>query len=430
MSSVAVQSTARASEPALDRDPNAPAASTDSATGSTATTASVTPEAAAQTRPARLPWLDLARAGAIIAVVLFHVSIGYYYGLQHAETDMVARWDRINQVVTAVRMPLLFTISGLLAAGKIRRGFARGSAIESSVTNYYLYAVWTLVFLGLSLVGGDTKLVTFQLNSFQLFLQEFWAPTTPLWYIFSLAIYIPLFTALRKVRPEAVLAVLFMVHLASVQTWSLESPLWTRGIQYAIYFAVGVYGGTLVRRVAETPWLALLSAGAAYLSYKHLGMTKLMAFQPATTNDAISVMVLYITAGLTVMGMAAMLARVRPYAVLGSFIGRRTLGIYVLHIPVIGLLVLLSAGPLGFVTDTLATNAGLDFAFPFIATAVVIAGCLSLETLLTRIGLGFLFAVPSAVTDLIGAARTRYLTTPSAATDLIAADEARRTTPA
>ena len=102
----------------------------------------------------RLAWLDAARALAIVGVVLLHVSIGHFYGLPHADDWVLPRWDRINQVVAVVRMPLLFVVSGMLAAGKIRRGFTRGNAILSAVTNYYLYLVWLAVYGVLFLASG------------------------------------------------------------------------------------------------------------------------------------------------------------------------------------------------------------------------------------------------------------------------------------
>ena len=84
------------------------------------------PAKAASPAATRLDWVDMARAGAVVAVVLFHACIGHYWAMEHAKGDAIAWWDRVNQIVTAVRMPLLFTISGMLAAGKIRRGFRRG----------------------------------------------------------------------------------------------------------------------------------------------------------------------------------------------------------------------------------------------------------------------------------------------------------------
>lgn len=363
------------------------------------------PRGIGATSSQRLEWVDLARGFAVAAVVLFHLCIGHYWAMEHSAPKVIAWWDRVNQIITVVRMPLLFTLSGMLAAGKIRRGFRRGTTLEASATNYYLFVVWTLIYGVLLLVAGDTP-VPFAMDSFGTYVRQFYAPNTPLWYIFALALYLVVFTAARRVSPAAVLSVLLMLHLATTQTYTLESPLWTRGLLYAVYFGLGVYGGRLMRAVAATPALGALFTGLAYLLYQHIGMTRLMSLEVPDVDDALVLMGLYVCAGLAVVGAAGLVCRAQPYRRVGRAVGSHTLGIYVMHVPVIVVLDLLVRGPLNSVGAAVATQPRLDVAYPVLATVVVVATCMTLEKLLVRLGLGWAFALPEPVRAYLARLRT------------------------
>ncbi|WP_226346523.1 acyltransferase family protein [Agilicoccus flavus] len=353
--------------------------------------------------PARYDWVDLARGFAVVAVVLFHVSIGQYYGMEHADAKLVAWWDRINQIITVVRMPLLFTVSGMLAAGKIRRGFRGGKALEASVTNAYLFLVWMTIYGALLAAAALTgrEGVPFQVTSVPAFLVQYWAPNTPLWYVYALAVYLLVFTALRSVHPLAVLTLLVVLHLATTQTYTLESPLWTRGLLYAIYFGLGVYGGRLIRAVAANPALGALFTGLAYLLYQHLGMTKLMSAKVPEMPDALVVTALYVCAGLGVFSLAALVCRAAPYRAIGRYVGSHTLAIYVLHIPAITVLSFALEGPLFWLADLVRTNETVDVAYPFIGAAIVVTGCLAVEAFMLRCGLRWAFALPTGIRLLV-----------------------------
>ncbi|GAB96457.1 fucose 4-O-acetylase-like acetyltransferase [Kineosphaera limosa] len=352
------------------------------------------PPATASTPPPRMDWIDMSRAVAVVAVVLFHASIGHYYLMEHSAEGVVAWWDRVNQIVTTVRMPLLFAISGMLAAGKIRRGFRGGRAIEAAVTNYYLYVVWLLVFGAMLLLAGDRP-VPFRVDSFSVYLQEFYQPNSPLWYVFALAIYLVAFTALRRVHPGVVLGGLLALHLVSTQLYTLESPLWTRALSYSIYFGLGVYGKQFLTQVAARPILASLALASGYLVYQQIGMTKLMSLEPPSVVDAFLTMALYVLAGIGMVGITGMLSRARPWAVVGRFIGKHTLGIYVLHIPVIVVINLGQFGPFGTLRDLVATSPLVDVLYPLIITAIIVPICIACQMLAPKVGLGALFAMPA-----------------------------------
>jgi len=206
---------------------------------------------------------------------------------------------------------------------------------------------------------------------------------------------------LRRFPAPVVLGGLAVLYLAATQRFTLESPLWTRGLTYALFFGVGVYGGRAMRVVARMPVAAAAASGVAYLLYQGIGMSALMSLQIPSPWLAARIAALYVAAALAAVGAAGILARVRPYRAAGEFLGRRTLGVYVLHIPLIVALDLASRGVLAPAYDRLATMPRLDAVYPFLATALVVGSALVVETVLRRCGLGFLFELPQPVQDRV-----------------------------
>lgn len=346
----------------------------------------------------RITWLDSARGAAVVAVVLLHVSIGHFYMLDHSSRYTVPVWDRVNQVVSVVRMPLLFVVSGMLAANKITRGFARGTSLLTAVSNYYLYLVWLLVYGALMLAAGDRP-VPFRFASFGDYAQQIIVPGTHLWFVFFLGAYILLLTALRRVPPAIVVLAAAALHLWTAMTYTVESPLWTRGLQFGLFFVVGVHGRDVLLWVARQHWLTVFTCGCSVVLYLAVTLRTIMSLEPADLPRAILLMLLYLSATLAAIGLAGLLARVPWYRRLGTWVGRRTLGIYVIHIPVIVVVNWAVAGPLAWLPAATRNSFAFDIAWPLLLTAVVVASCVGLQSALKRIGLGFLFALPQPIAD-------------------------------
>ncbi|MET4588832.1 acyltransferase family protein [Arthrobacter sp. 754] len=104
----------------------------------------------------RIEWIDAARGLCVIAVVLFHVGYWHFLKFEHAGSIAFPLWETVAIALGSVRMPLLLAVSGMLAASKIRNGFGNGKALSASLTNYYLYAVWLLVYALLSIPAAMT----------------------------------------------------------------------------------------------------------------------------------------------------------------------------------------------------------------------------------------------------------------------------------
>jgi len=347
------------------------------------------------TSATRLGWIDAARGLAIVTVVLLHVSIGHYYGLPQAEDWVVARWDRLNQVISVVRMPLLFVVSGMLASGKIRRGFTNGNAILSAVTNYYLYLVWLGVY-GLLFIASGPVVVPFQPARIEDYVIQIVEPRTPLWFVFGLAAYTLVFTALRRVPPGIVLAGSAAVSIWAGMTWTVESPLWTRILLYVVYFVVGVHAKPVIVKYARSWWVLLVSGVLTVAFFQALGLMTIMTPAPLSFGDSVVSLLLQLAASILGVTASAQLCRWAPWQTVGSWIGRRTLGIYVMHVPVIvAWHFAVELGPLSIVKTLTAGSLWFDLLYPVLLTAIVVVACVGIETMLGKMRLGHLFRLPS-----------------------------------
>ncbi|MBO3132947.1 acyltransferase family protein, partial [Dermatophilus congolensis] len=347
------------------------------------------------TTPPRLRWIDTSRAVAVILVVLFHVTIGHYYLMAWVGGLETGRWARINQILSIIRMPLLFALSGVLASGKIHRGFRRGKAILGAATNYWLYTIWLITY-GIFILCMPPDFPTpHKVASLDQWLIQLWLPNTYLWYLFALSTYILLFTALRRVPPWITLTALFILHLIAVQAWSLESALWTRAFTYAIFFGLGVHGRAILTRMASSPPLTILTAITSWAIYQPIGMTRLLSLAPPGPGYATLIALLYITLGLTAVGFVGCLVRIPHLATPLTYLGHHTLGIYTLHIPLATILNLITLGLSTGLGSTIRSIPCAVFLYPILATTIVIAGCVLLEKILRRIPtLAFLFTLP------------------------------------
>ena len=344
----------------------------------------------------RLMWVDASRAVAVLLVVLFHVTIGHYYLMDWLSHTYVGRWTGTNQILSVIRMPLLFALSGALASGKVSRGFGGGRSIESAVTNYWLYVVWLFAYGFFVLLMPNWFATPHKVESLGAWLIQLLVPNTYLWYLFALAAYIVFFTALRRVPWWLTLAALFAAHLVSVNFWSLDSPLWTRIITYAVYFGLGLYGRPVLRHFAGSPVAAIGAAVVSYSLYQEIGMSRLSSIDPSGYAMGSLLALFYVAMGLTAVGFVGCLVRVPVFATVLTRLGRHTLGVYALHIPVVTVInvVILSLPQEWFAP--LGDSAVVDLIWPLVASALVVAGCVYTEKMIRAVpALRFLFQLPA-----------------------------------
>lgn len=338
-------------------------------------------------RAARLPWVDVAKGACIVLVVLLHVTNKHLVRLDEASPLVRDAWVQLAKWLRPVRMPVFFLLSGLLAAPVLRR--RRPAEVRRRVVrSFELYVVWVL----LQSVLVDRRLrpgvATTTLDGF---LDALVVPSGSLWYLWALAVYVGAL-ALVPVRWRAWSLIGFgaVWFLIAARVWHLD-PRPRDLLQYLAWFALGAFVPSVVRGVAaRSSDRGALLAVAGFVA----GVVWLRPIGPLA---APALQVLGVLAGI---GVAAQ-ARGRVADGL-AVLGRRTLSIYVLHVPLLTIWSHLlrergwrGSSPVGW----------LLWAYPVALAAGLIAAALAIEQGLRRVGAGRLFgdrARPAAVPSATG----------------------------
>lgn len=282
----------------------------------------------------RVAWLDIARGMMVVFVVLFHYRIWVSATLEIPEP----LWGPVARDLTPFRMPVLFAISGLLAASAIKSGWTRKTA-RRVASSFYLYLVWLLVYFGISFLIPENYPHAF--TDWQSLLWQLIAPQTPLWFILFLGIFVALFATLRKLPPIALLVGTLCL---SVIFDSLESGQFgyiLRGMSYIYCFAVGFLLREIILRFANGHVLIKFAASATTLS--------LIAMSPGRTVNherPFHWLVMNAAEPLAAIGVAVtasvVISRIPFVGRALEAVGKRTLEIYVLHLPILWAVMLIT----------------------------------------------------------------------------------------
>lgn len=363
-----------------------------------ATSAPAPADAGREPGPApRLAWVDATRGFSVAAVVLFHVVL--WWAL--ASPDGIAEpgdglWRTVNSWLGSVRMPVLLAASGLVMSRQIRAGLHRSTTVFRAVSNYYLYLVWLVLYAVFFLLVPATDL-PHRIDGPGDLLVQVVAPATTLWYLFGLAVFIPLLAVAHRVPVWAVFAVLVPL---SVWAHALDdtASFWPRILEVFVFFALGVYGAPLLRRLGERAGPVLLVAAAVVA----VGVTLLGRVMDGPVLGGL----LFVLRGTAFMVLAvvavALVVRWGPALRLGTSLGRHTLAVYVLHPLWICLLLWATAGAADRLVDgVLAAPAGALLA-PLVVTAAVIGLSLGVEALTRRAGWTAVWELPSTLRTRFG----------------------------
>ena len=363
------------------------------------------PDGVRATPRPRLPWPDVAKGACILLVVLHHV-IGKHVDpmalvAPAAVEPVLAAWYDLTYALKPVRMPLFFLISGFLAVGTLARPWP--AAVLRLASPAYLYVAWLAVLSAVLLL--TPALPTNRVTSLAELATDLLLPSTALWFLWALAAYL---LVARVTRGLPTWVVVGAAGTLTVVAGALPIGATNReaALAHLVFFLVGVRAPDLVRRLAErpVPLPAALGAYAAAVAVVEL------AGVPRGP-----VLLLLAVLGLP-LGLSAS-ARLGGLGVgrwLG-WLGRRTLPVYLLHLPVIGVLVQLSppaplpvAGPvapggaLGAVGVGDVVAVAVAVVYPLLVTLLVCAASLLVHHLLRRAGLGWLFALPAPLRRALG----------------------------
>ncbi len=338
----------------------------------------------------RLPWADVAKGACIVLVVLHHATTKQYDALVPSHLIAVAdAWNSLTHAFKPVRMPLFFVLSGFFAASAVDRPWA--DVTRRIATSVYLYVVWLLLLAAFT--TWERELPMNRVQDFDELVLDLVFASTGLWFLYALAVYFVLVRLTAGLPAGAVLA--GATALAAVASLlPIEEANRVSVLLHLAYFVLGARFPHLVRRAATWTRAGVLPALTVTLVVSSAAMT--YAGLP-TSLDVVLLSLIGLPWGVLV---AVRVARAPRTAQTLSWIGRRTLPVYVLHIPVLGILHHLGLGPdLG--PDALALP--LATAYPVVVTALVVAGTLVVHAALLRLGLGALFTLPGAGRRLMAA---------------------------
>ncbi|WP_275898078.1 acyltransferase [Arthrobacter sp. Alg241-R88] len=331
----------------------------------------------------RLVWPDATRGICVLAVVLFHVITWYHAPIYGPETGLSGLMTLFNQGLAKVRMPVLFALSGMFLASKLLQGWKAKGAAARVADTYYLYVLWIIVYFLVSWTlpsSVENRVTSFAELGIQLVL-----PGTSLWFIFALAVYAfaVALAATMRFRKGAVLSIALLL-------WGLSQlgdpdSLSLRVVTNFIFFALGAYFSDYLKalpKASTATCLAFVCTFIALLALRAIpgsGDMWVLALLPSLAAIPAVIVSVAGIANITWIGIAA------------SFIGRRTLGIYVLHAP----LIMLAAAYLhpGKAVSW-AQNPVMDGMLAVGMTAAVTAGSLLLHSVLRRLPGNPLFQRP------------------------------------
>jgi uncharacterized membrane protein YcfT len=334
----------------------------------------------------RLAWIDTARGLAIILVVFIHAT----QWVQEAPIR-IGVWDDINEVVSTLRMPLFFMCAGILATKWLYASWA------DLIAKKVFFLGW--VFVLWQVVGSFEALVAAQITGDQLtpmrmVLSLALSPARPrfeLWFIWALALFfvITRLTSRFPLAPQLAVGAL----MASVAFSNLIPEVnlgWNGFLKYYLFFVIGSYYRPLLLTLANwmTRPLALAATGGWLLIATLTYVTDLI-YLPGV---GLLVRLFGLVAGI---GVALLLQNIKLF----SYLGSRTLPIFLAHTPLLVLMV--------FVLDQVATTGAVQsikWFLPVLLTVPAIYLALALNQVALKTPARVLYEPPEQATDVVRSA--------------------------
>ncbi len=265
----------------------------------------------------RVEWVDVTKGIAMLLIVLYH-SV-----LISVQAWLAPRgWTHFNNFLMGIRMPEFFFSSGLLAVAAINRPWRQLWSGRMALLAW-AFVLWTVIQFGYFLaVPMESRPHETDL------MRVIMAPLWPfrLWYLHALILCLVLTKLLKTLPMKPLIAVTFVASTLSYSILDVHNLSYNGLSRYLVFFLLGYF---LRERVfAATVVARPLAAAAGVLL---LGAT-LTVVDVADIRDVPGVLT---TIGLIACAVGALLARAlvdtplkRPL----TYLGRRTLRIYVTHV--------------------------------------------------------------------------------------------------
>ena len=314
----------------------------------------------------RLAWVDTARGVAIVLVALFHaVNWLIDAGLP------IAVWDDINEVLSSIRMPLFFAVSGLFAMKWITGPWA--DVLRTKVLLFaWVYAVWQVIgsvvmYAGMGLNGDRTSVA----HAVRQLLESPVLPRFELWFIWGLGLFFVLAKATRRVDLRIQFAAALVASIVALTVIDFPNVGWGGVLKYYVFFLAGLYGRHLLLRFGAIRSVTLQAAiVAGWLAYG----TVLVAL------DLRHVPGLYFLNCAWGLFAGICIGRGLSRVTLLGYLGSRTLPLYLGHTPIIVVMALLLAG--SGAADAMSVPVAM--VAPVVVAALALAGAWALSETVGR----------------------------------------------
>lgn len=339
------------------------------------------PSPTGEQSPARMGWADIAKGASIVLVVLHHATTKQYDLLVPAHLSAIAdSWTAVTRALKPVRMPLFFLVSGFFASRAIHRPWSMTT--RRIATSAHLYVVWLLLTAVFTMWERELPMNRVQ-DLEELGLDLLFA-STGLWFLYALVVYFVLTKATATLPAAPVLFAATAVAVAGALS-PIEEVNRVSVLLHLVFFMAGARLPGVVRAAASLSRPGILTA----LVLGFASATALLATLGLPAGiEVLALSVLGLPAGVLLSVRTARTTRIAPAL---SWVGRRTLPVYVLHIPVLGTLHHLGLSP---AMGPEAMALPLAVLYPLLVTALVTAGSLLAHAALVQVGLGALFRLP------------------------------------
>lgn len=355
-----------------------------------------------ESKTKRMPGVDVAR-GLVITGVVFNHSVDGMVTAGMLEAGSAV--SSFNQALYVFRMPALAFLLGLFIPNAVRKRGDRGYLRERITFALYVYVIWFFL-------QTATEILTSNLrngSSSWTDILKIWSMPAHLWFLPFLAVATTLTVAVApwKSRGRAWIGIAGFA-LVSTAAWGWNPDSWfgARGLSLIVFVVLGaVLGLERVGAATSSRWpaAAIVCLVAALIFWVLLAT----GITPGTLHSEVpwsmrGRSILAAGVGIVlVLSIAALTARVplgrRAFAFLGQF----TLQIYAAH-------VIVTAG-----TRIVFAAAGIDTG-PVVLVMAVVLGVLvpvALALAAPKIGLAWLFAPPTALSNWSKAVNHRALST-------------------
>ncbi|KQR51910.1 hypothetical protein ASF88_09920 [Leifsonia sp. Leaf336] len=333
----------------------------------------------------RETWGDALKGVLILLVVFWHVVMKSYLQVDwQLGVPIPGVWGLAGDAIWPFLMPLFLLVSGYFAANAFARPWR--IVVRSRVLRFlYLYLVWSLIHMAALWAFPDFP--TLVPRSVAQFVEFVTISPPNTWYLYALAVYFLVAKALARVPSWLVIGAAGV--LSIVVSAGFVEVVSNRGslLYNFVFFLLGLHAAPHLRRFVGgmRPSRALGSVAVYALAFAAMRLTGTETVPGVWPV----VSVLGVTMGLAV---APLIGRTRLLGSGLAALGRRSLPIYLIHMP---LLAIADVVLVAWLSDArVAVQLIAAAVLPLVLTAALVAACLLLNRLLTRDGFGWLFDLP------------------------------------